>query len=241
MLRPVLSKDGSIQSSFPDEQEEALKHHISRRIVKMKKTAVLLIVALLVPILCACGGCSHVWAPATCTAPQYCQKCGVSNGSALGHDWVQASPGMKTCARCGITQVTDSAASSSVAPAQAPEVVQAPATTQNDSSVPPCPTLSELEDKKYNGGVRTKTKEGVTLQLPWEDEMLDEPFRATVDSGTKHGSIYVMPKPLSGNGNLGRIDNGTKVWIVAKTAFYYFFYADNGQMGWNSPSNFRVD
>lgn len=105
---------------------------------------------------------------------------------------------------------------------------------------PPCPSMSELKERREHGGVRTRTVEGITLQLPKDSELLDEPFRAVVDNGKSYGSIYVMPKPKSGNGDLGRLDIGTEVWIIAQTRYYYFFMADNGVMGWNAPSYFSV-
>lgn len=42
--------------------------------------------------------CSHKYSDATCTEPQTCDKCGATNGSALGHT---TSTG--TCTRCGVS------------------------------------------------------------------------------------------------------------------------------------------
>lgn len=55
--------------------------------------------------LTACGGCSHEWAEATCTAPSTCTKCGEVQGEALGHYWQEAScAAPETCYHCGETQ-----------------------------------------------------------------------------------------------------------------------------------------
>jgi len=43
--------------------------------------------------------CSHTYAAATCTSPEKCTKCGVTRGSALGHDFAGGSA--KNCTRCG--------------------------------------------------------------------------------------------------------------------------------------------
>ena len=47
---------------------------------------------------------AHVWADATCTAPQTC-VCGATQGTALGHTWVYATcTTPDTCSVCGLTE-----------------------------------------------------------------------------------------------------------------------------------------
>ena len=41
-------------------------------------------------ILSGCE-CSHEWSEATCTQPQICEKCGETQGEALGHSWIEAT------------------------------------------------------------------------------------------------------------------------------------------------------
>ena len=61
------------------------------------------LVALLVAIFT--GVCFHKWKPATCTEPQTCEKCGKTQGEALGHEWEEATcTKPKTCLRCGLTE-----------------------------------------------------------------------------------------------------------------------------------------
>ena len=61
------------------------------------------LVALLIAIFT--GVCFHKWAPAACTAPETCEKCGKTRGEALGHDWEDAAcTTPKTCRRCGLTE-----------------------------------------------------------------------------------------------------------------------------------------
>ena len=49
--------------------------------------------------------CSHEWQAATCTAPQTCTKCNLTEGEVLGHTWAEATCKVpSTCSRCGETQ-----------------------------------------------------------------------------------------------------------------------------------------
>ena len=41
-------------------------------------------------ILSGCE-CSHEWSEATCIQPQICEKCGETQGEALGHSWIEAT------------------------------------------------------------------------------------------------------------------------------------------------------
>ena len=43
--------------------------------------------------------------PATCTTPATCKTCGVTNGEALGHTWIEADcDNPRTCSVCGETE-----------------------------------------------------------------------------------------------------------------------------------------
>lgn len=71
----------------------------------MKKKIILSISFL--SIMMMLSGCciSHEFAPATCTEPPTCIKCGYTEGEALGHEWVEATCTVpKTCSRCGETE-----------------------------------------------------------------------------------------------------------------------------------------
>ena len=50
-------------------------------------------VAALVVCLCMLGGCclSHQWVEPTCETPKLCEKCGETEGEALGHNWREAT------------------------------------------------------------------------------------------------------------------------------------------------------
>jgi hypothetical protein len=88
---------------------------------------------------------------------------------------------------------------------------------------------------------RTTSNTGVELELPKSGEYYDEPFTAYVKASRSGGYIYIMPKPKSGNGNLGTIDDGTKVTILARRRGYYFFMADDGRQGWNGTGFFTLE
>ena len=80
---------------------------------------------------------------------------------------------------------------------------------------------------------------GVVLSFPKDRYYLDEPFTMTVKASHKKGSIYLMPKPQSGNGNLGTVANGEEVTILAEQGDYYFFQTEDGRYGWNGKNWFR--
>ena len=47
---------------------------------------------------------THIWEDATCTSPQKCAECGVTEGNALAHSWIDANcTTPKTCSACGET------------------------------------------------------------------------------------------------------------------------------------------
>lgn len=76
---------------------------------------------------------------------------------------------------------------------------------------------------------------GVALEYPQSWEYFDSPFYMYVNSSKKDGigSIYLMPKPESGNGNLGKVYHGKTVTILAERNGYYFFETSDGRLGWN--------
>ena len=79
---------------------------------------------------------------------------------------------------------------------------------------------------------------GVKLQLPTEKEYFKTPFEARVESGVEDGRIYIMPKPEKGNGNLGTVDCGSIVTILARSGAFFFFETEDGERGWNGRKFF---
>ncbi len=70
-----------------------------------KKLLCLVLCALCILSLAACG-CKHeTWNEADCVNPKTCAECGETEGEALGHTWVDADcVAPKTCADCGETE-----------------------------------------------------------------------------------------------------------------------------------------
>lgn len=73
---------------------------------KIGKIALISIAALFaIGIIGSLIPCSHEWTEATCTEPKTCEKCGETEGGALGHRWIDATcTEPKTCSRCSETQ-----------------------------------------------------------------------------------------------------------------------------------------
>lgn len=135
---------------------------------------------------------------------------------ALGHDWLPATfTQPKICSRCG---------TSSGAPA--------PEST--------FPTVEEIKTLFRTTTHRAESNTGVALTLPNDSSYLTSPYRAKVNASSSSGRIYIMPKPKAGNGNLGTIDDGTEVVIVAKQSGFVFFISYDGRMGWNGEKYFKV-
>ena len=80
---------------------------------------------------------------------------------------------------------------------------------------------------------------GARLIFPKDKYYFDESFTMKVKASHKEGSIYLMPMPESGHGNLGTVKNGEKVTILAEKSGYYFFQTEDGRYGWNGKNWFK--
>lgn len=70
----------------------------------MKRIATVLLIALMMPFLTACG-CKHEWQDADCVHPMTCSLCGDTKGKTTPHTWVDATcAAPKTCSVCGETE-----------------------------------------------------------------------------------------------------------------------------------------
>ena len=76
----------------------------------------------------------------------------------------------------------------------------------------------------------------VALELPFPEEHLDESLDMQIKF-TKNGALLILPKPQTGNGNLGAITAGTRVTVIAQYKTFYFFVAEDGRMGWTGKAN----
>ena len=105
----------------------------------------------------------------------------------------------------------------------------------------PEPTLSPvISHRDFHSTGKTVSNKGEAIEYPAEIDFYSEPFSATVKASRSNGSIYIMPKPKSGNGNLGTVRNGTVVTIWATRNGCYFFETPDGVMGWNGTQFFVV-
>ena len=82
----------------------------------MKKVLSVVLALIICLYLCACAvqtpptvqaNCTHSWKPATCTEPQMCKLCGLSQGAPFGHQWNAATcTTAQECTICGQTKGT---------------------------------------------------------------------------------------------------------------------------------------
>lgn len=95
------------------------KQLLGRDSAVMKSKRIILLALSLAFCLSVIGcGCDHVWIEATCTEPKTCEKCGETEGEALGHnfgEWQQTIDALtatvsqeRECDRCGQTEAGDS-------------------------------------------------------------------------------------------------------------------------------------
>ena len=187
----------------------------------MKKAALIVSVLLVALILCACGECDHQWSPATCTSPQTCEKCGISNGTPLGHDWIQTDPSTRTCSRCGIKETL--AAAPEAAPAEADTPVEAPATPE------PTPVITHW----YDDHVTRMSAQSAALEIPGDMYFLDEPEQKTI-LGEKGVCIYELYAPYKDAEQIGKINNGNVVSVLARKNDYALFVTSGGLYAWGS-------
>ena len=70
----------------------------------MKRTLLTFVVCLISFTLVGCL-CNHEWTDATCTNPQKCSKCNITNGQPIGHNFSAATcQTPKQCIVCGTTE-----------------------------------------------------------------------------------------------------------------------------------------
>ncbi len=96
------------------------------------------------------------------------------------------------------------------------------------------PVTADAAGSSYS----TLSSAKVLLEFPESWSMLSEPLHAKVDNDYVKGGIYYLPKPETGNGNLGVAKKGTNVTIFAEDGLYYFFMTNSGRMGWSKKVNF---
>ena len=84
----------------------------------------------------------------------------------------------------------------------------------------------------------TVSDKNVELEVPPTSQLLSNPFLMKAYAEKNGKAIYIMPKPVPGNGNLGKVSHGELVTILAENDYYYFFVTADGRAGWNGKSYF---
>ncbi len=193
----------------------------------MKKITTILAAVMLVFMLTACGECSHSWKEATCTEPQVCEKCGVSNGEPLGHDWIRKDETTRECTRCGLTETVE--------PEQAaPAEEQKPAET-----VTPTETPAETEEPVaaethwYDEHIEKMKAQSASLEIPEDAYFLSAPVNKTI-LGSRGICIYELYAPNKEAEKIGKINNGTVVSVLAQKNGYALFVTPGGLYAWGT-------
>jgi hypothetical protein len=105
-----------------------------------------------------------------------------------------------------------------------------------DKNVVSLEKAESAEDAALYPTVSTK---GAELVFPDEDAYAESAEGATVKTQWKCGSIFLMPQPEAGHGNLGTVACGEDVEILAEQDGFCFFRTADGRYGWNSPDWFE--
>lgn len=80
----------------------------------------------------------------------------------------------------------------------------------------------------------------VKLQIPGEQYLFAVPMTATVKGTTKSDTIYILPKPENGNGDMGTLKKDSRVAILAEKNDFYLFMTTSGKLGWNKTKYFTT-
>ena len=85
----------------------------------------------------------------------------------------------------------------------------------------------------------TFSNTGAPLVFPKDKYYFDEPLTKTVKAVDSCSRIYLMPMPVAGFGDLGMVDAGEEVKVLAEKNGFYFFETADGRQGWNGKGCFE--
>lgn len=144
-----------------------------------------------------------------------------------GGDKSEPDPGTYAVSLAAVTEPP-----ATPAPTTEPTSVPTPEASPEPTPKQAYPTREDLLAWYDSGLVRTVSSENYKLLLPTDEQMLAAPFQAKIVRAPD--SIYIRPIPTEekGFGNMGTINSGSIVWILAETDNYYFYTSDNTVMGW---------
>lgn len=106
------------------------------------------------------------------------------------------------------------------------------------SAVPAHAAEIDVDDYKPDPWYTAVSTTGDCIEFPREKEYLSTPYVAKVYAIQRQISIYLMPQPEKGHGNLGTVGHGKRVLILAKSGGYLFFLTQDGRYGWNGSKYF---
>ena len=76
------------------------------------------------------------------------------------------------------------------------------------------------------------------VKIQYPTDLFSEVQVAKTTGGKKQNSIYLVPKPETGNGDMGMVKNGSNVVLLAEEDDYYFFMTTSGKLGWQNKKYF---
>ena len=82
----------------------------------------------------------------------------------------------------------------------------------------------------------TLSSKKVAIQYP--ETYFSDVLVAKTTGGKKNNSIYLVPRPEAGNGDMGTVKNGSNVVILAEENDYYFYMTTSGKLGWANQKYF---
>lgn len=189
-----LDQIGSLSSEESNKTPEAVKNEANNDGARVKRKRPIIIVTAVTVLLVAFFGIAnaaglfhqHDWAKATCTKPKTCKECGATEGSKLGHDYVEtdeaptcteAGKKVYTCGRCGKNYSKDSGE---------------PATGHTPGSWKLSDDGKQLTQRcaKCNAVLEVKalTREQLDLELASQKMTVDSVYKE--DSGSGYKALY---------------------------------------------------
>ena len=70
------------------------------------------------------------------------------------------------------------------------------------------------------------------VPIDYPDSFLDDILVAKLTGGKKNNGVYLVPKPDTGNGDLGTVKNGSNVILLSEEDEFYFVMTTSGKLGW---------
>ncbi len=99
--------------------------------------------------------------------------------------------------------------------------------------------MSAAIDAAYsNSHYSTVNSDGISLQVPDDNEFYSFPFQMCAYAAKYGKAIYILPRPAAEDSHIGKVKHGELVTILAEKNGFYFFVTQDGRAGWNGISHF---